>query len=37
MSTQKEVAASNPFKFKPYDEKMKKENAAQYMPPSKRK
>jgi hypothetical protein len=30
-------AVENPFAFKPYDERMKKENAAQYMPPNKRK
>jgi len=29
--------SKNPFSFKPYDEKMKKENAANYMPPAKRK
>ena len=28
---------SNPFHFVPYDAKLKKENAANYMPPNKRK
>lgn len=28
---------NNPFAFVPYDEKLKKENAVNYMPPNKRK
>ena len=28
---------TNPFAFKPYDEKLKKENAPNYLPPAKRK
>ena len=27
----------NPFAFKPYEERMRKENAANYIPPSKRR
>ena len=35
MSTVSKI--ENPFAFKPYDEKMKAENAVNYIPPKKRK